>query len=633
MSGGGDLIYLGDGIADEVLHTLSNLPDMRVVARTSSSAMREHALDVRDIGEKLNVDAILEGSIRRFGDRIRITAQLIHAETGYHIWSQRYDQTFADVLAIQAEVAVSVAQTLRPDFQGTRQFMTTNSEAYDEYLLGNYQMNKRRPENLELALEHFQKAIELDPEFALAYANLSWVYHLAAYYGPRRASEESALKSSETAAHKAIQLDDSLAEAWASLYHVHDWKLDIIDRQKLTPTGAERPVEDTRATELANAKRAIVRAMELNPNSAFVNRAYAFYLGLTGHPDLGFRRMLTLVEVDPMSTIEHLIYSRPYVARGDFDRAEDGIRIAAEIEPGWFVPWVSGAFFFRHMGRLDEAIKWERTGVNIKGPDAAPVWAWRIADAYLTLGDYASAEEWMSRALELNKPQWWIDLQQLQMHLAQESDREAHILLKDWLARIPEDYLCCHSTEMLLTVADAVNFGALVEMVVGHDEHAADLFDSALSLPREQQHYDSDNNNLFGHDVLVAWGYLPAVNRAHLYLQAGQFDEADQLLDQSIEYLYEFDTVKHNGVLLHKHFPGHHYVRASIYNLRGERKEAVAAFRMAVSNGWNRAWYARRDPNMAGLQGDPEFQAILQDIDNRLAAMRERVHLAKVARH
>ncbi len=90
--------------------------------------------------------------------------------------------------------------------------------------------------------------------------------------------------------------------------------------------------------------------------------------------------------------------------------------------------------------------------------------------------------------------------------------------------------------------------------------------------------------------------------------------------------------MKLDGVLRNRHFPGHHYVRASIYNLRGEKKEAVAEFRIAVSNGWNRAWYARRDPNMAGLQGDPEFQAILQDIDNRLAAMRERVNLANVAR-
>jgi TolB-like protein/DNA-binding winged helix-turn-helix (wHTH) protein len=633
MSGGGDQDYLGDGIADEVLHTLTNIADMRVVARTSSFAMRGLALDVRDIGERLNVDAVLEGSIRNFGDRIRITVQLIHADTGYHIWSQRYDRTFSDVLAIQDEIAVSVARALRPDFRVNRQLATTNLEAYDQYLLGKHQMNKRRPENLERALEHFQNSIDLDPEFALAYANLSWAYQLAATYGPLGLSEEHVLKASETAAHKAIELDDSLAEAWTALFHVYSWKLFNLDSQQFYSIDAKPPVGDNWAKELANAKRAMFRAMELNPNSAFVNRGYAHYLGLTKRIDDVFRQHLKLVELDPLSAVDRMNLSYGYFDRGQFDKADNEIKIAVELEPGWHITWNAGALFFFQMGRLDEAIKWQKEAIKIKGPNAEPVWAWRIADAYLTLGDYASAEAWMSRSLKLNKPRWWIYLQRIQMYLAQASDLEAHDVLTAWLTRIPGDDFCCHRSEMLLTVADAINFGALVEMLVGHDDHAADLYNSAMALPREQQHYDSDINNLFGHDALVSWGYLPAVNQAHLYQRVGQIDEADQLLDQSINYLDEFDAASLRNTPRQQVFPGNHYVRASIFSLRGEKKEALAAFRMAVSSGWNRAWYARRDPNMEGLRDDPEFQAILQDIDSRLVAMRERMQLANVARH
>jgi len=633
MSGSGDQDYLGDGIADEVLHTLSSIPDMRVVARTSSFALRDRAIDVRDIGEKLNVDAILKGSIRSFDYRIRITAQLIHAETGYHIWSQSYDQTLADVLAVQEEIAFSVAQTLRPGFRSPKQVMTTNAEAYDQYMLGRHQMNRRLSENLERALEHFDRTIELDPEFGLAYANLSWTYQLAVWYGPLEESEEQALKASETAALKAIQLDDSLAEAWASLFHVHNWKLVILERPKPTSTTANGSVDAKWFKELDNAKQAIFRAMELNPNSAFVNRAYAYYLARTDRTDDAFRQNQRVVELDPLSATARLNLFLDFAERGQFDKAENEIRIAAELEPGWFAPSNRGAEFFLQIGRLDEAIEWGQEAVRIDVPNAGPYWAWQIADAYLTLGDYPAAEAWMSRALQLNEPEWWIDLQRLQMYLAQQSDRDAHVLLQDWLGRIPEDSLCCHKTAMLRTVADALNFGALVEMFVGHDEHAADLYDSALSLPRGQRHYDNDTNNLFGHDVLVAWGYLPAVNRAHLYKQTGDIDEADRLLNQSLEYLDEFDTVGIRGFPGTYYFPGVHYLRASIRSLQGKEKDALAALRLAVDGGWNRAWYARRDPNMAGLQSDPEFRAILQDIEIRLVGMRERAQLANVARH
>ena len=216
----------------------------------------------------------------------------------------------------------------------------------------------------------------------------------------------------------------------------------------------------------------------------------------------------------------------------------------------------------------------------------------------------------------MGKHAWFVDLQEL-LILVLRDDPVAHEKLIQWINSIPEEYLCCRGTAMLQTVADGYTFGAALEMIMGHNDHATAYLDHGLTLPHDQA-YEHDPNNWFQRFHLLEWGYLPALNRAHLYRVAGDDMKADELMAQCIEYLAEVE----------KDFPelaGADYVRASMHALQGERDEALASLRMAIDNHWYRAWYAERDPNLASLRDDEEFKQIIEELNANLARMRENV--------
>ena len=282
LSGDAAQDYFSDGLTGELTSALSNVAGLRVVSRTSSLQFKNRAQDVRAIGAQLNVGKILEGTVRTTGDRLRITAELINVADGFHLWSETYDRRNADVFAIQEAIARAVLDALRmklPATLGRRVSLppTQNLQAHNLYLMGRHLWDQRTPESVERSKEYFQQAIAIDPGYALAYAGLADCYGILAGMTPRPLKEMVSL--SRTAAQKAIELDETLAEAHTALAGVKiSWEWDF--------PGAEYECR---------------RAIELNANYATAHYWYAAYLTAMMRFDEANREIDRAIELDPLS--------------------------------------------------------------------------------------------------------------------------------------------------------------------------------------------------------------------------------------------------------------------------------------------------------------------------------------------
>jgi TolB-like protein/Tfp pilus assembly protein PilF len=221
--------YFCDGLAEELLNALMRVSDLRVVARTSAFSLKHQQLDVQEIGRRLNAAVVLEGSVQRTGNRVRILTQLINTADGYHLWSERFDREMDDIFAIQDEIAEAILSKLRVRLADIKTPLvkrhTENVEAYTLYLKGRYYWNKRFvPGSMQSALDNFHKVISIDPHYALAYSGLADCYNLVGIFQFRAAHE--VFPKAKEYAEKAVSLDDELAEAHASLAYtcmLYDW--------------------------------------------------------------------------------------------------------------------------------------------------------------------------------------------------------------------------------------------------------------------------------------------------------------------------------------------------------------------------------------------------------------------------
>ncbi|MDH3649535.1 MAG: hypothetical protein OEQ53_07620, partial [Saprospiraceae bacterium] len=230
MSADPDNEYFSDGISEEILNQLSKEESLRVTARTSSFAFKGQNLDMREIGRQLNADVVLEGSVRKFGNQVRITAQLIKTDDGYHLFSESYDRTLEDIFALQDEIALDIAQSLKQSLGQSsnsgkkRGQPTQNLEAYNDYLRGLFHWNKYEPLEVKKALQYLQQATQKDPQFAEAY---SWISFCLSFLGGTGAIHaNTAFTQGREAAEKAINLDPEVVEAHCALGLVHlfqDW--------------------------------------------------------------------------------------------------------------------------------------------------------------------------------------------------------------------------------------------------------------------------------------------------------------------------------------------------------------------------------------------------------------------------
>jgi len=569
--------YLGDGIAEEVIHRIAAVPNVRVVARTSSFSFRDSQADVQSIGERLGADVILEGSVRRSGDRLRITAQLVSATDGYHIWSRSYEPVVSDAFIVQDQIALSVAQLLQVGVgELPARSWTENADAAEAYYLGMYYMHKRRAESLDKALQYFQQAVTYDPEFALSYAGLAKSYFLASDERYGNLPDEDAMRKSGAALRLAEALDDRLPEVLERLAD-EAWDRDNV----------------------LEAESLILRAININPNYAPAFKVYGHLLDDTDRWNEALVAWEMAVALDPLSPVMRVNLAFSYVFFNRFPEAEAEILTAIELDPTSHIPYFWLANMLSATDQLARAIELGKKALSTEGPEAR--WAGHAAMvvgyAYLTLGDFEAAGQWFGKARDLGFGGWRLANPRIHFLLAQDRFAEADALLSHWASEEPD-------------LPNVFSLGGLYRAMMGQEAAAIAMLERTESLP-----YDGRFSNLFVTDFL-RWGYIPAVHLANLYLSAGAEDRARQLLDDADRFIATVDKGSPS-------LPGVDYVRASVHALQGNDLKAIESLRQAVDNGWSKLWFAERDPIMASYRGDAQFESILDTMRDRLMTERE----------
>lgn len=343
-----DTKYLGEGITDELINALAKVERLRVVSRTSVFALEGERRDVRAVGALLGATAVLEGTVRAAGGRLRITAQLSDASTGRLLWSERYDREMRDVFAIEDEIATTIVSTLRPTLvrdveESVPRRYTDNVEAYSLYLKGRFHWNRRTTEAIATAIEHFERAIALDPDYALAYSGLSDSYALQLDY--RGVPVQDGMTRAKREAQRALEIDDTLAEAHASLAWVtfiYDWEWDAAERSfrraiDLKPGYAT--AHQWYAWLLAARGRmddALVEertALELDPISVSVRRGLGWLYWYARRPDAAVRHLQRAIRMDPTATESYRILAYAHLHRGVQDSAALVAREAVALAP------------------------------------------------------------------------------------------------------------------------------------------------------------------------------------------------------------------------------------------------------------------------------------------------------------
>ena len=587
MSEDGSQQYLGDGVAEELIHVLSNLPDLRVIARTSSFAFRDRNEDIRQIGSKLNVATILEGSIRKDGDRIRVTSQLVDARDGYHLWSHTFDRHTSDLFRVQNEIAVAVARTFEYrelDALAIDDLAAQSNEfqSYDLYLLGLHQLHKNTPSSYMLAIQHFERAIEMDPSFVQAYAGLSDSYAQRYWYE----NDQELLDKAESAAEYAMLLDDQSAEAFAALGRVKDLTRDY-----------------------SGAEVAFRKAIALNPNDLRVQMWLARQIVLQGRHEEARVMVKNALDLNPMSgelnyRMGTLYYWTPH---RDWDIAFKYFKRAMDRDPDYQAPYRQVGLYYRGAGLLDQAIPYFRKYVDqTTGPTKAGKAIGLLASTYVDIGDYTSAANLIRRTKDLEPDHRGAINSEIHLQLARGDFSAARDIVHGLLPRYIDDDI---RTSLM----------AFYEMVIGDTDHAEEIY-ARLAAAQEPNTYGQVN--LYRGNEL-SWGMLGAVNLAYLHKNNGDTRAAQELLGKAREYI---ESRKYPS----KFGRGDIYVLAQIAAVEGNNDAAIEYVREAVEAGWVKAWFGRIDPIMADLREDARYMQILEELEEKLLKMRERsVILAK----
>lgn len=310
MSAGQDQGFLSDGISEEIVNRLAQIPALRVIARTSSFSFRGQSVDIPEIAAKLNVTHVLEGSVRRSGDRVRITAQLIEAKSNSHLWSETFDRELGDLFAVQDEIAASVAEALQVQFADVRRSASApvSAEAHEQFLQGQFFYNRRAPGDIERAVKYYEEAVAIDPDYARAWAALAGAYGLLAWNGQTLAKDLQVLEGE--AAHKAVELDPHLAVAHARLAQFY---YETQDRKKAQEHERE--------------------AAALDPNDTLVLAAAGNNSVTRGDIDEAIALQRRVVAQDPLSSTQRINLAVILFANGQLDKAMSEFRRALDLSP------------------------------------------------------------------------------------------------------------------------------------------------------------------------------------------------------------------------------------------------------------------------------------------------------------
>jgi len=574
-----DDVFFVDGVHDDLLTQLSKVSALKVISRTSVMNYRETDKSLPVIGAELGVNTIMEGSVQRAGDRIRINVQLIDAATDEHLWAEIYDRelTASNIFEIQSEIATAIAGALRAALTQEEAARlaarpTENLEAYEAYLLGRQRMARRTIPELAEAVTWFERAVELDPNFALAYVGLADSYQLQVDYGG--VSLDAANARSQPMVEKALQLDDQSGEAYTALASIREFIGDY-----------------------DGADRAYRRAIELAPNYAQAAFWYGlFMMNSRGLPEQALEWFLQALELDPLSGIVLSNVSGAYEMLGQFAEALAITEKALAMDPDFLFTYQRLAYLAWGVdGQYVKAVDWLLQPI-IRGAKDPAVYG-DFASIFGELGADARAVCWAEKAVSLGPDSFYANLAMMRTFVfsgdLQAAETNARVAIKNsWVVFL--------KTQPLALVAALRQRegepGAALEL---YREHFPNLF----TLPQAG---------------LNRTNHKAALDLVQLLFSMDREAEAVKLLDEIELYIRDVPLLGEQG---------YGADRARIHLLRGDRESALAALEQAVQSGWRYNWrfYLEFDSILEPLRGEPRFQAQLNKIRADMAEQLEQI--------
>jgi TolB-like protein/Flp pilus assembly protein TadD len=551
IGGERDNEYFVDGLAEDILILLARVEGLRVAARSSSFAFRDG--DAREIGTRLNVASVLEGSVRKAGNQLRITVRLVDTVDGYQRWSQAFDRQVGDIFELQGEIASAVFDALEVEVYNTRRPQarpgTRDIEAYNLYLMGRHQFHKRSEASLNKAVEFFRQATERDPQFALPYTGLADAWALLGNSGEGygRLPVAKAIACAEPMVERALQLAPRLAEAHASR--------GFIDRLRL---------------DFPASERALRRALELNPQYPLAH----VWLGLT-LSDIGKLReareaFQRAYASDPLSPIVGTNLGFSHMQFGDHEAARECFQRVLAIAPEFPVAHAGLAYLERDLGLFAEAQRhWERAAEL--APERANYPAC-LAMLQLERENPAAAAPFLEQA-EAISPQHPV-VRRARISVLIATGQDAGLLRY-------ADALTADDEPGEEAFANA----GLARLVAGQPRLALEAYAQAGT---DLQYWLKDS-------LVWSWRFAHGLHHADALLQTGQREQGLAALDAAKAL---FVALEAEGLVN----PELDYQRAVVLALRGEYEEGARAFDRALQRGWRRHWWARRDPGLAALR-------------------------------
>ena len=384
-SGNADVEYLSDGLTDSLIFRFSQLPNVKVSPTSSVMRFKNTTKDVADIARELNVDAVFSGRLMRAGDDLSVSVQLIDARTQKLIWAEQYDRKMADLMVTQREITTTLTQKMQlrlaGDERGITKRYTSSNDAYQLYLKGRYHWSRRSKDDLDKAIDNYKKAIDLDPNFALAYAATAEVYNSMGKNPD--AAPKDCIPLAKAAATRALEIDPLLPQAHSALADalaLYDWNW-------------------------TESERHFKRALELDPNIAYTHIAYGLdYLAAMGKADEVVAELQRAVELEPLSMLNNSVLTSAYIYDRKYDQALVQARSTYDLEPNFGFARVWLGFALIANGKYDETI----STVGQMSPDSPFTWMSGVvlAYAYAKQGKRAEAEQQISKLRDLAKTRY-----------------------------------------------------------------------------------------------------------------------------------------------------------------------------------------------------------------------------------
>ncbi len=573
MSGNPDNEYFSDGLTETLLHKLAQVSELKVAARTSSFAFKGQKADIRVIAEALNVAHVLEGSVQRAGDRVRITAQLIHATDGYHLWSEVFDRSLDDIFAVQDDIATQVASALRGSLLAEQEIVhgggTQNAEAYDWYLRGRAALYTRNADQLDDAVNAMRRAIALDPAFALAWAGLS------------QALEEQGRFSGRL--DEVFETGEIMESARTAVRLAPD---EVLTRVRLGQVLILH-------SDVINARPEIERALQIDPDNAEALVAMSSVLWWESRLNESLEYAERAMNTDPLDWNLKSDSVNRYQIVGRIEDAEALARSIVDHDPE-YVPGLQalGNVYWR-TGRHAEAFQVYHQLLTIN-PRTTYVIN-RISDSFLALGDFQGALRWLERTAAINAEE--ADLSRAWIHFLRGEIDAAVAILERMIREAPDD-----------GESDLASRGRLHSELAMYQQDWAQLYEWNAKL---LDYYTSRN---------LSFGAL--VSRLNMALAAdrlGRDEERDRLLDAQAERIQR-DAA--NGF-------ASQYIwqrRAAVDGLRGDAASATAALETAFRLGFRERLSVLRQPVFDKVRDDPRMQALLDRIDEQNRTDLARLH-------